>query len=259
MEAINYSVSDGIATLTLNRPQQKNALDSVMRNEIADVISAVRRDRGIHALVITGAGGAFCSGGDLRSMDTGGSAEIARTRMTDLHLWVEELLTLDRPVIAAVDGPAFGAGFGLALAADFILATPRARFCLSFLRLGVIPDCGVFYTLPRIVGVQRAKELAFSTREIDAEEAKRLGIVFEIQPEENLQERARQLAHSFTQASPTALSIIKRAMNASLGNDLGTMLEIEATGQGLARSTDYHRDAIQRYMNKQPQQFQWAK
>lgn len=259
MEAINYSVSDGIATLTLNRPQQKNALDSVMRNEIADVISAVRRDRGIHALIITGAGGAFCSGGDLRSMDTGGSAEIARTRMTDLHLWMEELLTLDRPVIAAVDGPAFGAGFGLALAADFILATPRARFCLSFLRLGVIPDCGVFYTLPRIVGVQRAKELAFSTREIDAEEAKQLGIVFEIQPEESLQERARQLAHSFTQASPTALSIIKRAMNASLGNDLGTMLEIEATGQGLARSTDYHRDAIQRYMNKQPQQFQWPK
>lgn len=259
MEAINYVVSDGIATLTLNRPQQKNALDGVMRDEIAEVMSAVRRDRGIHALIITGAGGAFCSGGDLRSMDTGGSAEIARTRMTDLHLWVEELLTLDRPVIAAVDGPAFGAGFGLALAADFILATPRARFCLSFLRLGVIPDCGVFYTLPRIVGVQRAKELAFSTREIDAEEAKQLGIVFEIQPEESLQERARQLAHSFTQASPTALSIIKRAMNASLGNDLGTMLEIEATGQGLVRSTDYHRDAIERYMNKQPQQFQWPK
>jgi 2-(1,2-epoxy-1,2-dihydrophenyl)acetyl-CoA isomerase len=259
MEAITYSVSDGIATLTLNRPQQRNALDGVMRNEIAEVVSAVRRDRGIQVLIIAGAGGAFCAGGDLRSMDTGGNAEIARTRMTDLYLCVEELLTLDRPVIAAVDGPAFGAGFGLALAADLILATPRARFCLSFLRLGVIPDFGVSYTLPRMVGVQRAKELAFSTREIDAEEARQMGIVFEIQPEELLVERARQLAHSFTQASPTALSLIKRAMNASLGSDLSTMLEMEATGQGLARSTDYHRDATMRFLNKQPLLFQWPK
>jgi enoyl-CoA hydratase/carnithine racemase len=259
MEAIRYAVSDGIATLTLNRPQQKNALDGTMRNEIAEVIAAVRRDRGIHALVITGAGGAFCSGGDLRAMDTGGSAEIARARMGELHLWLEDLLTLDRPVIAAVDGPAFGAGFGLALAADLILATPRARFCLSFLRLGVIPDCGVFYTLPRMVGVQRAKELAFSTRDIDAEEARQMGIVMEIAPEERIAERAREIAHSFAQASPAALSLTKRAMNASLGSDLRTMLEMEATGQGLARSTDYHRDAVARFLNKQPLRFQWPK
>jgi 2-(1,2-epoxy-1,2-dihydrophenyl)acetyl-CoA isomerase len=257
MEAITYEVSDGIGTLTLNRPQQKNALNGVMRNEIAEVVSSVRRDRGIQALIITGAGGAFCSGGDLRAMDTGGSAEIARTRMADLHLWLEELLTLDRPVIAAVDGPAFGAGFGLALAADFILTTPRARFCLSFLRLGVIPDCGVFYTLPRVVGLQRAKELAFSTREIDAEEARQMGIVFEIQPEDRIHARAREMAQSFTQASPTALSLTKRALNASLGSDLGTLLEMEATGQGLARSTDYHRDAVARFLDKQPQLFQW--
>lgn len=257
MEAITYEVSDGIGTLTLNRPEQRNALDNVMRNEIAEVVSSVRRDRGIAALIIAGAGGAFCSGGDLRAMDTGGSGEVARTRMADLHLWLEELLTLDRPVIAAIDGPAFGAGFGLALAADIILATPRARFCLSFLRLGVIPDCGIFYTLPRVVGVQRAKELAFSTREFGAEEARQMGIVLEIQPQERIARRAREMAQSFTQASPTVLSMIKRGMNASLGSDLGTMLEMEATGQGLARSTDYHRDAVKRFLGKQPLLFQW--
>lgn len=259
MEAISYEVSDGIGTLTLNRPEQRNALDGVMRNEIAEVVSSVRRDRGIQALVITGAGGSFCSGGDLRSMDTGGDAEIARTRMADLHLWVEELLTLDRPVIAAVDGPAFGAGFGLALAADIILATPRARFCLSFLRLGVIPDCGVFYTLPRAVGVQRAKELAFSTREIDAEEARQMGIVMEIHPEDRIAERARAMAQSFTHASATALSMIKRGMNASLESNLSTLLEMEATGQGLARSTGYHRDAVRRFLGKEALLFQWPK
>ena len=258
-EAITYEVSEGIGTLTLNRPAQKNALDAVMRNEIADVVSSVRKDRGIQALVITGAGGAFCSGGDLRTMDTGGNAEVARARMADLHLWLEELLTLDRPVIAAVDGPAYGAGFGLALAADIVLATPRARFCLAFLRMGVIPDCGVFYTLPRIVGLQRAKELAFSTREIDAAEAKQMGIVMEIHPEDRLADRARAMARSFTQASPTALSLIKRGMNASLDSNLSTMLELEATGQGLARSTEYHREAVKRFIDKQPPLFQWPK
>jgi enoyl-CoA hydratase/carnithine racemase len=177
--------------------------------------------------------------------------------MMDLHLWVEELLTLDRPVIAAVDGVAYGAGFSLALAADFILASPRARFCCSFMRMGLVPDCGLFYTLPRVVGLQRAKELVFSAREIGADEAKQMGIVFEIQPEDRLGERARQIALSFNQASPTALSIAKRALNASLNSDLGTMLEMEASGQGVVRAGEYHRDATARFLDKQPLLFQW--
>jgi 2-(1,2-epoxy-1,2-dihydrophenyl)acetyl-CoA isomerase len=259
METITYAVSEGVATLTLNRPAQKNALDLVMRGEIGEVVAAIRRDRGIRALIIAGAGGAFCAGGDIRTMDTGGKAEDARNRMADLHLWLEDLLNLDRPVIAAVDGPAYGAGFGLALAADFILATPRARFCLSFLRLGVVPDCGVMYTLPRVVGLQRAKELAFSTREIDADEARQMGIVFEVHTPEQIGQRAFQLALSFTQASPTALSVTKRALNASLHSSLATMLELEANGQAIARSTAYHRDAIARFVGKQPPLFEWPK
>lgn len=257
MEAIRYEVSDGVATLTLNRPAQRNALDAVMRDEIAEAIAEVRRDRGIRALVLAGSGGAFCAGGDLRSMDTGGDAEVARNRMADLHLWLEGLLTLDRPVIAAVDGPAYGAGFGLALAADIIIASPRARFCLSFLRLGLIPDCGVFYTLPRMVGMQRARELIFSARELGAEQARDWGIVLEIQPEDCIDARARELAQSFVQASPTAVSLIKNALNASLGSDLRTMLEMEATGQGLARSTDYHRSAVARFLAREPLPFHW--
>lgn len=260
LQTLTYSVEDGVATLTLNRPAQRNAIDMVMRSELAQVMYAARRDRGIHALVIAGAGEHFCGGGDIRAMQgVDGSAELGRNRMLDLHLWVEELINFDRPVIAAVDGAAYGAGFGIALASDFILATPRARFCLSFLRLGLVPDCGTFYTLPRIVGTQRAKELAFSAREIDAEEARQMGIVFEIQTPERLASRARQLALSFTTASMTALSITKRAFNASLNSSLGTMLEMEASGQGVARSCAYHRDATARFLNKQPAPFQWPK
>lgn len=258
MQTVLYEVSDGVATLTLNRPAQKNALDLVMRSEIAQIVSDIRSDRGIQALIITGAGGAFCAGGDVQTMSgEQQSAEDARSRMQDLHRWLEQLLNLDCPVIAAVDGVAYGAGFGMALAADFILASPRARFCLPFLRLGLMPDCGILYTLPRIVGMQRARELIFSTRELGADEARQIGIVSEIQPEEHLAARAREIALAFTHASPTAISLTKRALNASLNCDLGSMLDMEASGQGIARATEYHRHAAARFVAKQAAEFRW--
>lgn len=258
MQTILYTVADGIATLTLNRPAQKNALDLVMRKEIAQVIGEIRDDRGIQALIITGAGGAFCAGGDIQTMSgEQQTADEARSRMQDLHRWLEQLLTLDCPVIAAVDGVAYGAGFGLALAADFILASPRARFCLPFQRLGLIPDCGILYTLPRAVGMQRARDLIFSTRELGADEARQMGIVCEIQPEDQLASRAREIALAFTHASPTAIGLTKRALNASLNCDLGTLLDMEASGQGIARATEYHRNAAARFVTKQTAEFHW--
>jgi 2-(1,2-epoxy-1,2-dihydrophenyl)acetyl-CoA isomerase len=258
METIRFVVEQGVATLTLDRPTQKNALNLTMRREIGEAVERVRGDRDIRALVLTGAGGAFCSGGDLRGIASAGlDNEGWRNRLLDLHAWLAGLLTLDRPVIAAVDGVAYGAGFSLALTADFILATHRSRFCMSFLRVGGIPDCGAFYTLPRIVGTQRAMEIMLSARELDAEEAHRLGIAFEIHPAERLLVRAQALAQSFVQAPPTAVSLTKRAVNASLVSDLQTMLELEASGQALAFGTDYHRDALARFGRKEAARFQW--
>lgn len=258
MEHILFAVADGIATLTLNRPAQKNAMDSVMKAEIGDAIAQVRRDRGIRALVLTGAGDAFCSGGDLRGIGAAGlDAEGWRNRLLDLHEWLADLIQLDRPVIAAVDGVAYGAGFSLALTADFILATPRARFCMSFLRVGGVPDCGAFYTLPRIVGVQRAKELMLSARELGAVEAQQLGIVLEVHAPESLQARARALAASFVEAPAGAVGMTKRALAASLGSDLQTMLELEANGQAVAFGAAYHREAVARFGRKEPARFVW--
>lgn len=258
MQTVLYEVADGVATLTLNRPAQKNALDMVMRGEIAQIVGEIRSDRGIQALVIGGAGGAFCAGGDIQTMSgREQTADEARSRMQDLHRWLEQLLGLECPVIAAVDGVAYGAGFGIALAADFILASPRARFCLPFLRLGLMPDCGILYTLPRVVGMQRARELIFSTRELNADEARLMGIVSEIHPEDQLAHRAREIALAFTHASPTALSLTKRALNATLNCDLGTMLDLEASGQGIARATDHHRRAAARFIAKQAAEFRW--
>src|SRR5690606_34979948 len=167
MEATRYSVDNGVALLELNRPERRNALNEAMRNELRDVVTQLRDDRNVHALIITGAGDAFCAGGDLKGIGSAGLDNQGwRNRMADLHNWLKDLLALDKPVIAAVDGPAYGAGFSLALAADFIIATPRARFCMSFMKVGAIPDLGAFYTLPRIVGPRRAKELMLSAREV---------------------------------------------------------------------------------------------
>ncbi|MBZ2187549.1 enoyl-CoA hydratase/isomerase family protein [Alcanivorax sp. JB21] len=258
MNATRYSVEQGVAVLELNRPERRNALNEAMRDELRDTVTRLRSDRDVHALVLAGAGGAFCAGGDLKGISSAGlDNEGWRNRMADLHSWLKDLLLLDRPVIAAVDGPAYGAGFSLALAADFIVATPRARFCMSFMRVGAVPDLGAFYTLPRIVGPRRARELMLSTREIDAEEALALGIVSEIVPVAQLRDRALALAASFEGASPLAVSLIKRAVTASSTSDLSTMLDIEAVSQSLVFGGAYHHEAIARFLNKQPAMFRW--
>src|SRR3546814_8776890 len=151
MQTIVYEVERGVALITLNRPHAKNALDAVMRLELASVVATIQGDESVRAVIITGAEGAFCSGGDIRGMQDS-TAEDARARMISMHDRCEPLINLDRPVIAAVDGVAYGAGLGLALAADILLATPRARFCASFLRVGLFPDFALVYTLPRAVG-----------------------------------------------------------------------------------------------------------
>ena len=256
-EKLLFTSEASIATLTLNRPERRNALDHVLREELTDAVSRVRRDRSIKVVVLKGAGGAFCAGGDIHSMQRDADAQGARDRMVALHIPYEDLLTMDRPVIAVVDGPAYGAGFGLALTADIILASPRAEFCLSFLRLGAVPDSGVFYTLPRIVGVQRAKALAFSTRAFGAEEARDMGIVAEVVAQPAIDARANAMAESLARLPLAALGMTKRAFNASLQSSLTAMLELEACAQGVARSSDYHQQAVRRFLDKTPADFQW--
>lgn len=247
---------DGVATLTLNRPQQKNALNMPMRDALREAVQQIRADRTVRAVVLRGAGTDFCSGGDIRAMNVT-EAEAGRNRMDDLHGWLSMLVDLDRPVVAAIDGVAYGAGFSLALLADFVVASPRARFCMPFMKVGLVPDCGALYTLPRVVGMARARDLVFSAREIGAEEARQIGAVFEIVPEDRLHGRAGQLARSLAAASPVAFGLAKRALNQSLGSDVRAMLEMESLGQGIAYTTTYHREAVRRFKEKEPPLFQW--
>ena len=242
--------------ITLDSPETRNAFTPELRDKLAAAIAEVKADDAVRAVVIAGSGGAFCAGGDVKGMAGANfDAATARARMHALQKWMRELIALDKPVIAAVDGAAYGAGFSIALAADIVVATPRARFCMVFLKIVLVPDCGTFYLLPRVVGAQRARELMLSAREVKAEEAKDLGIVMELHATDKLLPRAMELAASFAHASPLAVSVIKR----STGNmgELDAVLDAEANAQALLFGTKEHKDAVSRFVEKQPLAFQW--
>lgn len=253
------AVQDGIGTITLNRPEARNALSQDMRPALAAAVAQMRDDPQVHAVILTGAGGAFCSGGDISAMlDSSRTGLAFRKGMRELHQWFPELVNLEKPVIAAVDGPAFGAGLSLALAADFVLATRRAKFCAVFGRIGLIPDLGAMHLLPRIVGMQKAKELVFTARAVDAEEAKALGMVFDIVEDgAALALAAQALAQRFGQASTAAIGMAKTIMNQSFESDARTIAEMESYAQAACRGSAYHQDAVQRFKAKEPLRFDW--
>nr|ART39263.1 H71 [uncultured bacterium] len=257
-ETLNFSVDDGVATITLSRPESRNAINSTMREELGALVRQIQLDQSIRALVLTGAGETFCAGGDLLGME-GVDSRLMRQRLMAAHTYLTELMNLDRPVIAAVDGTAYGAGFSLALAADIVVASNRARFCMAFMRVGLLPDYGAMYTLPRVVGLQRAKELIYSAREISAEEALRLGIALEIHAPDDVLQRATTLAHAMKHMSPTAFGFTKHTLNQSYESSLATMLGLEAAAQSMAIATPECTEAIARFAAKQAPAYQWPK
>jgi len=248
----------GVAQLVLNRPEKRNAFDAAMRDEMNAALAYVRSDRDIVSLIVRGADNTFCAGGDISEMKIGvPSAEAGRQRLMDLLPTVMAMYTLEIPVIAAVDGFAYGAGFNLALAADFIFATPDARFCQSFGRVGLVPDFGGLYILPRIVGMTKAKELIFTAREITASEAFDLGIVFKIVGREALTSAVLEMANRLKSASPIAIAQSKQILRTSFQQDLRSVLESEATAQGICLVSDYHKEAVGNFLARRPLKFVW--
>ena len=261
MTYIDTRVLEGVATLTLSQPGRKNALNQQMQVELDAALQALRADPAVRALVITGAGEDFCSGGDISAIEQrlDNGAEAGRARMLEQHRTFQRLLAFDRPVIAAVDGVAFGAGFSFALAADLVIASTRARFCLSFARVGLVPDLGVLHTLPRMIGLQRTRDLIYSARELSAEEAQSFGLVLEVLPPAALQARAQAIAQAMAQASPGAFSATKALLARSFELDRGALMEAEANAQGIAFSSDYVKKAMGRFLRREAPRFRWPR
>jgi 2-(1,2-epoxy-1,2-dihydrophenyl)acetyl-CoA isomerase len=249
-----------VLVVTMNRPYRRNALSSEMMRRMGEAWDEANADPGVRAVILTGAGGHFCAGGDVKAMAPGATGQDkvfgGRDRLRRLQRWFDELVDLEKPVIAAVDGVAFGAGLSLALAADFILASPRARFCSVFARLGFVPDAGGMYLLPRAIGLARAKDMVFSARVVEAQEALALGLVQQVCEGDVLQ-AALAFAERFHAAPTAAIGIAKGVMNHAFESDRREVYAQEAMAQALCMQSDFHREAARRFVDKQPPLYQW--
>lgn len=254
-----------MAVFSHQHPSSRNALSAPLRRDYRDMLDWLTGRSDIVALVLTGSHGSFCSGADLKAtgddgtVDASGQREPADVRalMLNFHEWFGQLRDLEMPVIAAVDGPAAGAGFSLALTADFVFASPRAAFCMSFGKIGLIPDLAALHQLPRIIGLSAAKELVMTARSMGAEEAKRLGIVHAIHNADDLVEAAWRFAGRFRDASRDATGIAKQLLNRSFETSYRDFAELEATGQARAATTAYFAEAVAAFVAGKPRRFDW--
>ncbi|WP_137921352.1 enoyl-CoA hydratase/isomerase family protein [Hydrogenophaga sp. 2FB] len=254
---------DGVAVFEHLRGEARNPLTMALRADYAEMVNHVQAHGQVRALVLTGSGGAFCAGGDVKLMQARltdpqtTTPAATRQRLLDLHGWLQRLRELEIPVIAAVDGAAWGGGFAIALCADFVLATPRASFCMVFLRIGAVPDMGAIHLLPRAIGMNKAKELLMTGRRVEADEAERLGIVHALHAPEVLLPEALAMARRFLAAPRVALGLTKRLTNRAFELDAATLAELEAAAQAICLAEDDHAEAVNRFVRREPMRFDW--
>ena len=259
---LEFTVKDGVATARLNRPDKKNALSEEMVGSLAHALREAQDDPAVRVFILTGAGDAFCSGGDLgrRAKEGEGTQPTPLQRKTRLQqgthrvaLAIEEF---DKPLIAAVNGPAVGAGMDLALMCDLRFAARSARFSEAYIRVGLLPGNGGAYFLPRLVGAASALELLWTGDFIDADEAHRIGLVNRIYGDGKLMAETQAFAARLAAGPPIQQRLVKRLVYQSLRTDLRTSLELVSSHMAVVQSTDDYREAIQAYKEKRKPKFE---
>ena len=254
-----YSVRGAVATVTLNRPERLNALGDTLRDDLHDAVLRAAADPQIRAIVVTGAGKGFCSGGDVKAMHETREARAERPVLDKVAPLRDRVLLAMRdapqPIIAAVNGAAAGAGMNLALACDIRLAATTARFGETFVKRGLHPDWGGTYFLPRTVGMAKACELIFTGEMLDAQEALRLGIVSAVYPPEDLLPAAHDLAARIAAGPPIAIRLAKRALYHNQTADLQSALEFETFAQNVCSETEDAREGIRAFVEKRAPRF----
>lgn len=245
-----------ITTITLNRPEARNAIDMAMRQELIAALDEIEGDAAARVVILTGAGGHFCAGGDVKSMRARRStAAEGRARVESLNRMVLRLVDFPLPTLAMVDGYAVGAGTNLALCCDLVVASDRARFGELFNKIGLVPDGGGTWLLPRLVGLPRAKELIFTGEVFDAAEAARIGLVNRVVPAAELAGVTRRLAETIAAGPPTVLRLAKHMVNRAATGDLAAALDLEAYSQGLAIAGDDHQEGLAAFFEKRSPKF----
>lgn len=257
-QSIIFAMSDGAATLTLNRPDKLNSFTAAMHGEIADAIGKVEAGPACRALLITGAGRGFCAGQDLNDrVMTPGSAppDLGDTLGRLYNPLIRRLRALPIPIVAAVNGVAAGAGANFALAADIVLAARSASFIQAFCKLGLVPDAGGTYALPRLVGMARAVGLAMLGGKLSAEQAADWGLIWQCVDDDKLMAEATRLTRHLATQPTRGLGMIKRALNASWNNDLDRQLDLERDLQREAGRSDDYREGVRAFIEKRPAEF----
>ena len=254
-----YDLKDGVATLTLNRPERLNALGDTLRDDLQDAVTRASGDPEVRVIIVTGAGKGFCSGGDVKAMserkESGSGRPLMEKVAPGRDRTVLALRDAPKPVIAAVNGAAAGAGFNLALCCDIRLASTAAKFSQAFVKRGLHPDWGGTYFLPRVVGTAKACELIFTGAIIDADEALKLGIVSAVHAPEELMPAALTLARKIADGPPIAIRLAKRGIYHNLECDLRQALEYETFAQNICFDTEDAAEGIRAFVEKRTPSF----
>jgi 2-(1,2-epoxy-1,2-dihydrophenyl)acetyl-CoA isomerase len=247
MSPLLCATDNGVAVVRLNRPAQLNALNESLLVGLRDLLRELRRDCAIRAVLLTGNGRGFCSGAELRQEEIRDPGELLRVFY---HPVIREMRALPKPIVVAVNGVAAGAGMSIALAGDIILGSDAASFCAAFSKIGLIPDAGSTFFLPRIAGDHRARAIAMLADRIDAQEAFRLGLLHKVLPPEGLMPEAQAVAQHLARMPTTAFALIKKALEASSSGSLDDQLELEAKLQSIASKTNDFREGVAAFLDK---------
>jgi 2-(1,2-epoxy-1,2-dihydrophenyl)acetyl-CoA isomerase len=260
METVHIQAEqrEGVLKLTLHRPDVLNSFNARMAGELTDALELAARDAAVRAVLLTGIGRGFCAGQDLAeraAIIAGGQAEGGKALETWYNPLVRRLRRLEKPVVCAVNGVAAGAGANIALACDIVLAARSASFIQAFCRIGLVPDAGGSYVLPRLVGMARASALTLLGDKLPAEQAAAWGLIWRVVDDDALVAEATALAQHLARQPTRALALIKQALNASFANTLDEQLDLERALQMKAAATDDFREGVAAFLEKRPARF----
>ncbi|WPP44929.1 2-(1,2-epoxy-1,2-dihydrophenyl)acetyl-CoA isomerase PaaG [Pseudomonas sp. AN-1] len=257
-EHILFTIEQGVATLTLNRPAQLNSFNAQMHKEVREALKQLRQSPEARCLLITGNGRGFCAGQDLSDRNVAPGAampDLGESIEKNYNPLIRTLRDLPMPVVCAVNGVAAGAGANIALACDITLAARSASFIQAFCKIGLVPDSGGTWTLPRAVGMARAKALALLGDKLSAEQAEQWGMIWRCVDDESLQDEALKLARHLAAQPTYGLALIKRALNASASNSFDEQLDLERDLQRLAGRSEDYREGVAAFMEKRTPEF----